>query len=246
MANASDEKRKDTRVPLLIRIQHSAVPGRVDVTENLSAGGLFVRTDRVLAPGTRTPLLLSFPGLLEPIQIEVEVIWARPAQPGVPAGLAVRIPDGRDEDREKLARLVRAAENPSPPDRPYRILLVEDDELIATIYDGALQGLRGEDGRLGVTVERARDGVEALFRVRRADPPDLIVVDLYMPMMDGFAFVEQVRCDPRVMALPIVAISAGGDEARARALAAGVDVFLTKPVKFAEVVSTVRALLRLR
>jgi uncharacterized protein (TIGR02266 family) len=245
MADSGDDRRSDLRVPLILRIDHPGLPPQVDTTENLSAGGMFVRTDRRLPVGTRAPLLLSFPGLLEPLELEVEVVWARRAEGALPAGVAVRIPEDRLADREKLARLARAAEAPAPAERTYRILLVEDNALIASMYEATMRKLRSGNGRVEVAVEQARDGLEALARLQRKPRLDLIVADLYMPVMDGFTLVERVRSDLDVMMIPILAISAGGEEARARALQAGVDVYLAKPVKFAEVVGTVRALLHM-
>jgi CheY-like chemotaxis protein len=75
---------------------------------------------------------------------------------------------------------------------------------------------------------------------------DLVVSDLYMPVLDGFALIERMRAEPALAAIPIVVISAGAAEARARALELGVDVYLQKPVQFTDIINTVRTLLRVR
>src|SRR5438046_9338537 len=94
------EKRKDIRVPLILRVDYPGAREFVrDCTENLSAGGLFIRTDRELAPAERVPLVVSFPGLLEPVELEVEVVRRRPPGLNEPAGVAVKIPDDHDSDR---------------------------------------------------------------------------------------------------------------------------------------------------
>jgi uncharacterized protein (TIGR02266 family) len=240
-----DEKRRHPRVPLLLRIDYPGEPGLGDVTENLSAEGLFIRTDRHLAAGERVPLLVSFPGLLEPLRLEVEVAWARPPAPGMPGGVAVRIPPGLTEEREQLARLARSAAEPGPVRRNYRMLLVEDNPLVMSMYDQALHKLATADGKVAVTVDFGRDGVEALARLQQGPPPDLVITDLYMPVMDGFTLLEKLRADPRIMATPVLAISAGGSDARERAVELGVDVYLQKPVKMSEILATVRALLRI-
>ncbi|HZX42383.1 MAG TPA: response regulator, partial [Myxococcaceae bacterium] len=69
--------------------------------------------------------------------------------------------------------------------------------------------------------------------------------DLYMPVMDGFALVQKIRAEPALRHIPVVAISGGGRDAEARARAEGVEVYLRKPVKFAEVLETVKRLLRI-
>ena len=58
--------------------------------------------------------------------------------------------------------------------------------------------------------------------------------------------VERIRNDEQLKTIPVVAISAGGQDAKDKAVRAGVDVFLRKPVKFAEVLETVKQLLRIR
>jgi uncharacterized protein (TIGR02266 family) len=245
MEDPKDEKRSHPRVPLVLRIDYPGEPAFRDATENLSASGLFIRTERPLAQGDRVPLAISFPGLLDPLQLEVEVAWTRPAAPGVPAGVAVLVPPGSAEAREQLARLARSAAEPGSARRTYRMLLVEDNALVVAMYDQALRKLSSGDGRVDVAVDYARNGVEALARLEAGPPLDLVITDLYMPVMDGFSLVEKVRAHPHLMATPILAISAGGGEARMRAIDLGVDVYLPKPVKAAEILATVRALLRI-
>jgi uncharacterized protein (TIGR02266 family) len=238
------EKRLDARVPLLLRIDYAGAPGFRDATENLSAGGLFIRTDRPLEPGTHVPLLVSFPGLLEPLRITVVVAWRRDGAEQ-PAGVAVRIPDDAPDDRAALQRLVASASQAAAPGRVYRVLLVEDNAQVEAMYEHALKRLRAPDGSVDVSVEYARDGVEALARLQRGPPVELVVTDLYMPVMDGFSLIEQIRGDVGLVHTPVLAISAGGDDARQRAVELGVDVYLQKPVKITEILSTVRTLLRM-
>lgn len=248
MTMDGDDQRRHPRVPLLLRIDYPGAPGFRDATENLSAGGLFIRTDRILPVGSLVPLVISFPGLLEPLEVEVEVAWARAAGGGVPAGLAVRIPAERTDERELLAKLARSAQvpgpGPGPAPRLVRLLVVEDNALVVAMYEAALKRLAA-GGKLGVELEYARDGVEALTRLARVPRLDLVITDLYMPVMDGFTLVERVRADPGTRATLILAISAGGDEARTRAVDLGVDLYLQKPVKMADILTTVRALLHI-
>ena len=242
------EKRRDQRVPLVLRVEYPGVPQAVrDATENLSAGGLFVRTDRELSRGERLPLQISFPGLLDGIEVEVEVVRRRPATSEAPAGVAVKIPFDRIDDRQKLARLsetARAADQGAAK-RGYRVLVVEDNPHVVEMYEYALRKLGGGEG-VTVSVEYAVNGHAALKRL--LDPPrlDLVMTDLYMPVLDGFSLVERMRADPSLVAIPILVISAGATDARARALELGVDVYLQKPVQFSDILTTVRTLLRIR
>ena len=82
------------------------------------------------------------------------------------------------------------------------VLLVEDDELIRE----ALGNVFAEEA---ITVEEARNGQEALERLRsRAQPPGLIVLDLMMPVMDGWQFHEQQQRDPRLAHIPLLVLTA--------------------------------------
>jgi uncharacterized protein (TIGR02266 family) len=238
------EKRGDQRVPLILRVEYPG-QGRVvrDTTENLSAGGIFLRTERQVTPGERLPLQISFPGLLEPLTVEVEVVRIRPASPTGPRGVAVRVPIDRPQDRRALAALASAASGPGAPSGPaYRILVVEDNHHIVEMYQYALRRLGGAEGRVAVEVRMATDGFEALEALKE-QRPDLVVADLYMPVMDGFTFLERLRADPTMAGLRVLVISAGDDGARQRSLDLGVDVYLQKPVQLADLVGTVRLLL---
>ncbi|HET9553321.1 MAG TPA: TIGR02266 family protein [Anaeromyxobacteraceae bacterium] len=242
------EKRRDPRVPLVLRVDYPGSERRArDTTENLSASGLFLRTERELAPGDRLPLEISFPGLLAPVSVEVEVVRRRPPGEAGPAGVAVRIPEDRADDRATLMRLAETVQTAaSPPGkRLFRVLVVEDNPHVVEMYEYALRKLRTADGAIDVTVEFAPNGHEALVRLGRPPKLDLVMADLYMPVMDGFALVEKLRGDPELADLPVMVISAAGAEARLRALDLGVDVYLQKPVQFADLIGTLRALLRL-
>ncbi len=247
MADEKD-KRRDPRVPLVLRVEYPGSHQAVrDATENLSAGGLFIRTDRDLREGQRTPLHVSFPGLLEPFEVEVEVVRRRGAGPAGPAGVAVKVPLDRIDDRHKLARLAETARSSfGGPRRTYRVLVVEDNDHVVEMYEYALRKLKTGAEGVDVTVEYAANGHDALRRL--AEPPrvDLVMADLYMPVMDGFVLVERVKAEPALMEVPVLVISAGGADARSRALALGADVYLQKPVQFADIISTVRTLLRVK
>ena len=244
-----EEKRRDPRVPLVLRVEYPGSRAALrDVTENLSVGGLFIRTERALAPGSRIPLQISFPSLLPPLEVEVEVVRRRPASPGEPAGVAVKIPLDRVDDRHKLANIVETARGPSstpaPAPRTYRVLVVEDNPHVVEMYEYALRKLRSGDAT-ALKVEYAGNGHDALVRLGKPPRLDLVMADLYMPVMDGFSLIERMRGDPALREVPILVISAGTADARTRALELGVDVYLQKPVQFADIIATVRTLLRM-
>jgi uncharacterized protein (TIGR02266 family) len=240
------DKRRDPRVPLVLRVEYPGIDAMRDVTENLSAGGLFIRTTRELPVGVRLPLQIGFPGLLPPLEVEVEVVRRTSSADETP-GVAVKVPVDRVDDRHKLARLVETARGPVAPRtrRSFRILVVEDNPHVVEMYEYALRKLGSQGDNVSITVEYAGNGHDALARLAAPPRVDLVMADLYMPVMDGFGLIERMRATPALAAIPILVISAGAADAKARALDLGVDFYLQKPVKFADVIATVGTLLRI-
>jgi CheY-like chemotaxis protein len=106
-------------------------------------------------------------------------------------------------------------------DRPApRVLVVDDDPAILDV----LGEFVGDD--LGMAVARASNGAAALEAVA-ARRPDLVLLDLRMPILDGFEACRRLKADPTTRAIPVVAVSADGN--RGAALACGCDDFLAKP-----------------
>ena len=91
-----EDQRVDARFPLVLRVDFPDQKQLLDATENLSAGGVFVRTEQTFTQGDTVTLQVSFPGLLEPRSITGEVAWIRPSGVNAPAGVGVRIPPERE------------------------------------------------------------------------------------------------------------------------------------------------------
>lgn len=117
---------------------------------------------------------------------------------------------------------------------PSAHILLADDNADMRAYVGRLLGAR-------YTVEAVADGRAALDAVR-ARPPDLLLADVMMPEMDGFALLRELRADPRTATLPVILLSArAGEEARVVGLQAGADDYLVKPFSAFELVARVGA-----
>ncbi len=92
----------------------------------------------------------------------------------------------------------------------------------------------------GYHVEVANDGIEGLTKAREFKP-DLILLDLGMPKMDGYQMMQEMQADEALKDIPIVVISAWTAAThRDRAKAAGADVFITKPFELTHVLETVQ------
>lgn len=111
---------------------------------------------------------------------------------------------------------------------PVRVLVVEDD---ADARQGLVLLLEGK----GCTVAAARDGAEGL-RLAVVDPPEVITLDLEMPVMDGWSFRLLQRRDPALCDIPVIVVSACGRRGDIDATA-----FFTKPCDFEELVAAVAA-----
>jgi two-component system phosphate regulon response regulator PhoB len=117
------------------------------------------------------------------------------------------------------------------------ILIVEDE---AALVELLRYNFEQEDFR----VSSASDGEEALVMVAE-DRPDLVVLDWMLPLMSGLEACRQIRRRPETRALPIIMLTARGEEAdRVRGLEGGADDYLTKPFSPRELVARVRAVLR--
>jgi DNA-binding response OmpR family regulator len=125
----------------------------------------------------------------------------------------------------------------SAPDQPIRVLIVEDDLAILT---GLSINLRFE----GFDVRQAQDGRTGLQKALD-DPPDLIVLDVMMPEMNGLEMLEELR--RRGSEVPVVVLSAKGQESEKIAgLNLGADDYVAKPFGLQELVARIRAVLRRR
>ena len=115
------------------------------------------------------------------------------------------------------------------------ILIVEDDPIIRQTVDYAMR-------RAGFTTRMSGDGYEAL-QMARAQAPDLILLDLMLPGLDGFEFASQIRkTDPEVAIVMVTAL--GEERDTVRGLEAGADDYVTKPFSMEELLARVRANLR--
>ncbi|MBS1152184.1 MAG: rcsC [Myxococcaceae bacterium] len=250
MSSESDQ-RDSLRVPFILRVDYPDHRSFSDATENLSKGGLFIQTDWKAEVGAFVPLSLSFPGLLDPVEIVGRVAWVRTEQAGG-RGAGVGIAVDSENHRKHLERLLTIEAHPpagpqAPPAGGFRVLIVEDNPHIIEMYSYVLKKLAANElkGTVPLEVHFAPDGHNALNQLM-ASPFNLVMTDLYMPVMDGFQLLEKIRAEPTLAKMPVVAISAGGRDAQERALKLGVDIYLRKPVKFAEVLETVKQLLRIK
>jgi putative two-component system response regulator len=123
--------------------------------------------------------------------------------------------------------------------RQQVVLVVDDHPLNLELIEGCLADI---DCR----VITATDGIEALELVKR-DHPDLVLLDVMMPRMDGYEVCQRLKASPEGKLLPVVMVTALGQIAdRVRGLEVGADDFIVKPIERVELVARVRSLLRVK
>jgi CheY-like chemotaxis protein len=117
-----------------------------------------------------------------------------------------------------------------------KILLVEDNEMIRDILS---RFLISEDHQIIIAV----DGVQAVS-MTMSELPDLIIMDMRLPVLDGWKATTQIKSIPDIKAIPIIALTAHAmAEDRERSLAAGCDDYETKPIEFLRLSSKIKTLL---
>ncbi len=120
-----------------------------------------------------------------------------------------------------------------------RILVVDD-------HEDNVELLRVRLEAWGYTVETARDGSEALKAVE-ASPPDLILLDVMMPEVDGNEVARRIKHNPALPFIPIIMQTAlDSTESKVEGLEAGADDYITKPIEFAELKARLRSMLRIK
>ncbi len=124
----------------------------------------------------------------------------------------------------------------SPVDRAPKVLIVEDNEDNRIVYSTMLR-------HFGFTVDEAENGAEGILKARTG-LPDLILMDIAIPLVDGWEAVQRLKKDPATATIPIVALTAHAMPAdRERAIQVGCDGYLAKPCEPRAVVEEVRRIL---
>ena len=146
---------------------------------------------------------------------------------------------GEPIGQQLAAYLTEQLGEEATPERepPAQVVVVDDD---ASYRERACAVLRGE----GHMVRQATNGLEALGAILR-DPPELILSDVQMPMMDGWQLLRLIRARPNVAGIPFVFMTTlGGEQDRLKGYRMGVDDYIAKPFEEAERAARIRKLLR--
>jgi CheY-like chemotaxis protein len=124
--------------------------------------------------------------------------------------------------------------------RPKTILIVDDEPAIVDLMTSYISLVRKEDFDL----QKAQNGKESL-EIISTQKPDLIFLDLLMPMLDGFTVCQTIKSDAELANIPIIIISAYHNKENIdKALSCGADMFLKKPFELKEVLRAIDKFLK--
>ena len=216
-ATVTADRRSHPRFPLILAVQYVGAESVLDYTENLSENGLFIRTERDFELGERVTLVMSFPQLLEPVEMQVEVVRKRD---GVARGAGRRRrPRPRRPHRGSRAARRRSPGRSAPrgaPSRPFACCWWRTTRSSPRCTRPRCAGCRRPTTcRRSASRSRATAGA-AFDRLLRAPPVDVLITDVFMPVLSGISLVEKIRAEPALAEMPIVVITSGGDRERER------------------------------
>ena len=214
-------------------------------TMEVSATSALVRTDELIRAGDRLIVRLSFPGLLEPFDIEGHVVSRRePSRDGGPAGITLVFLFTSEVEEIRFRRIIegeaRPEESGGRSSVVYRVLLVEDSPSLRDVV--LFEARRHFRNNRQLHLDFAEDAEQG-WEMLQQGGYHLAVIDHFLPGMTGSDLVARVRSAPPVAGIPIVAVSAGGPAIRDGLLAAGADVFLDKPIRVRNLFATLDRLL---
>jgi uncharacterized protein (TIGR02266 family) len=237
-----DERRRMGRTPARLRVRFRSADDLITrYTTDISRGGMFVATTETLPLGASLELALELPDGGEPMVVSGRVVSvldvARARTLGREAGVGVSFTDDTTQLGERIAAyFAGATQQQAPTIAPVHVLLVEDSSAYRAQIEETLRAS-------GYRVTTAENGLAALGAAVR-EPPDLVVSDVNMPLMDGWQLVRILRERPATREVPIVFLTTlSGDADRLRGYQLGVDDYLNKPFVPAELARRLRKVL---
>lgn len=248
MSDEHDERRLSPRVTALLKIDYPNKTGFfVDYLIDLSEGGLFIRTKMPLQVGDEIDFTISFPGLLKPIPLR-GVVRRLASDKEKNPGVGVEFIFTNDETKKTVEKLVHQfeaeEEQPAANTNPYRILVTDDNQRVLEMFKFALERLQLEGKRAERPTEiyTATNGREALDVIQSV-PLDLVILDQYMPELDGMSVLRLMRAEPRFKDTPVVMISTDHEQLKMTSLKSGANMFVAKPVRALTLLNTLSSLI---
>jgi uncharacterized protein (TIGR02266 family) len=232
-AEVTSERRGEVRCEATLRVEYQSLDELVVAyTADVGARGVFVATGDLLPVGTIVHVELQLPEGGPMVRAVARVAHTRD---GERSGMGMEFLDGDASLASKLAEYVAISldrESAAAVD-PASFVLVVDDDLSCRNQAATVMRKRGH------RVEAAQNGLEALGMVLR-DPPDLIITDVQMPIMDGWQLLRVLRARPSLAHIPVIFLTQlSGEAERLKGYKLGVDDYIPKPFLFEELAARV-------
>lgn len=225
-----DNRRAQVRAEATLQVSYQSLDELlVAYTTDISHGGLFLETTNFMATGSVVKLELQLPDDGPTMAIIARVAYV--VDDDVRKGMGMEFLDtGGVPVAEQLGGyLAVSLGDAATPGRetPAKVLVVDDDQ----VYRDKAALVMSKRGHRVCTAE---NGLEALGMVLR-DPPDLVLSDVQMPMMDGWQFLRILRSRPTVAHVPVIFLTTLSSETeRLKGYRLGVDDYISKPFLFEE------------
>ncbi|MCP4602280.1 MAG: response regulator [Proteobacteria bacterium] len=242
----SKDRRTSTRAKAGFRVRFATFDQLVlAYTKNISNGGMFIKTERLLPVNAVVRLVFSLPGDggdVSCIARVVRTIAPDEERPHRKHGLAVEFLEVSSKSIQRIEEYISqtAAEEAGASmlpnfDYQLKILVVDDDRFYR---EHAAKSLREQ----GHEVSTAEDGFKGLA-VCLKDPPDLVLSDVQMPRMDGWNFLRTIRARPSLSSTRVIfQTTLGGEQERLKGYQLGVDDYLSKPYTSEELILRIERL----
>ncbi len=242
------ERRDSKRYNIILKADISCSDRNfTEYIEDISIGGCFLSTSLDIPLAEKIRLELSFPSIVERLTLDGVVVWKRSPLPrkNIRGGYGIRFeitPQMRKRLEQFLLPLMEERGGLPMIDRPFKIIIAEDNPHILGMYRYGIQRLAkyelpSDKMILLSEVTDARDVDEIIFK----EEFDLLILDFYIPMFSGDEVVKRLRSSG--VEKPILVISGGGEEGREKALSAGADMYLEKPITVNDLIFNIKKLL---
>ena len=200
-----------------------------------------VQLDRPPPIGARVGIVLSFPRLLQPVRVEGAIVaHETAAAPGAFSGVRAELSYRDAADRRAIERLLARVDIAAGArGAGLRGLVVDDSLIVREIFSYTFR----RRTRIGAasTIDVAADAEQASELLAKGSY-DFAIIDHLLPGKSGAELVAAIRAEPRHASMPTVGISVAGAEARDAFLAAGVDLYLNKPMEVVDLCTMLQAL----
>ena len=241
------ERRLHPRSEFLLKV-HYERPKDVlpDYITDLAMGGAFICTPLEFKTNDNVRFSISFPGLIDPIDLDAVVRWHRPADPETNAGIGVEFVYSSDDQKGLVRDLLDRLNVPVPTqraDHPFRLFLVEDNDFAQRLFRHAVKRFHKEaQAEDLIDVVSAHTGDQALELLKQEPRFDLAIIDHFLPVLTGASLIRELRTMGPHRETPVLVISIGGEGVREEILSAGADLYLDKPVILKQLINTLRIL----